>query len=133
MYSHTCLNGSNNIHSNFPALMNDGRNIKQNINDTYYENVLKTKLNIKNNSDYRHYLQTNADQIILNNQIVSCNQCGYNLNNNRTMNLNNNPYIFNSILSMEQPPGYENSDLKNIYLSKQQLNANRKLPQFNIS
>ena len=132
MYSQTCLNGSNNIHSNFPALMSDGRNIKTNINDTYYENILKTKLNIKNNSDYRKYLQTNADQIILNNQLVSCNQCGYNLNTKTSVNLNNNPYIFNSILSTTQPYGYENSDLKNIYLSKQQLNASKKLPQFNI-
>ena len=132
MYSQTCLNGSNNIHSNFPALMNDGRNIKTNINDTYYENVLKSRLNITTNTDYRKYLQTNADQIILNNQLVACNQCGYNLNTNKSMNLNNNPYIFNSVLATEQPYGYENSDLKNIYLSKQQLNASKKIPQFNI-
>jgi len=132
MYSQSCSNGSNNIHSNFPALMNDGRNIKQNIDDTYYENVLKSQLNIKNNTQYRNYLQTNADQIILNNQLVSCNQCGYNLNNT-SVNLNSNPYIFNSILDREQPYGYVNSDLKNIYLSKQQLNASKKLPQFNIN
>ena len=44
----------------------------------------------------------------------------------------NNPYIFNSVLATEQPYGYENSDLKNIYLSKQQLNASKKIPQFNI-
>ena len=69
MYSQTCSNGSYNIHSNFPALMNDGRNIKQNINDTYYENVLKTKLNIKNmliDIIYKRYRSN-----YLNNQIVA--------------------------------------------------------------
>ena len=33
----------------------------------------------------------------------------------------NNPYIFTSFLSNDKPVGYHSSDLKNIYLSREQL------------
>jgi hypothetical protein len=35
----------------------------------------------------------------------------------------NVPYVFTSVLENSQPFGYENSDLKNYYLSRQQLQA----------
>jgi hypothetical protein len=35
----------------------------------------------------------------------------------------NVPFVFDSVLDSSQPFGYENSDLKNYYLSRQQLQA----------
>jgi hypothetical protein len=46
---------------------------------------------------------------------------------------NKTPYIFSSILSRDQPYGYETSDLKNIYLSKQQLDAQKHVSKYVIN
>ena len=120
----TSYKGSNNIHFNYPPLMNDGRNFSSYEPGAALDNALKTKANIKTNSDYRHYLQTNADSIIKNNQLNACDECSacpYISNPHNKPNFSSNtPYIFDSVLSNDQPYGYENSDLKNIYISRQQ-------------
>ena len=137
----TCYKGSNNIHFNFPPLMNDGRNFSSYKPGTVHDQLIKSEANIKTNSDYRYYLQNNADTIIKKNQLLACDECStcpY-INNQsketkkKTENKEtNSPYIFSSTLSNDQPYGYENSDLKNIYLSRLQLNAKMYLPEFNI-
>jgi hypothetical protein len=130
----TCYKGSNNIHFNFPPLMNDGRNYSNYEAGASLDNKLKQEANIKTNSDYRKYLQNNADLIIKNNQLSACDDCCtspyYSLT---TQNLpTTKPYIFDSIVSDVQPYGYETSDLKNIYLSKQVLEAQMHAPRFRI-
>ena len=131
----TCYKGSNNIHFNYPPLMNDGRNYSNYEAGASLDNKLKKNANIENNSDYRKYLQTNADLIIKNNQLTACHECSvcpYYLNSNKNLS-NTQPYIFDSIVSNDQPFGYESSDLKNIYLSQQVLNAEIHAPRFIIS
>lgn len=130
----TCYKGSNNIHFNFPPLMNDGRNYSNYEVGACLDNKLKQEANIKTNSDYRKYLQNNADSIIKNNQLSACDECStcpyYSVT---TQNLpTTKPYIFDSIVSDDQPYGYETSDLKNIYLSKQVLEAQMHAPRFRI-
>lgn len=116
----TCYAGSNNIHFNFPPLMNDGRNFASWKSDANLNNEIKNNANIKSNTDYRQYLIKNADYIIKLNQKEACNQCGccISYNGNR---ISNTPYLYNSCLSNDQPFGYENSDLKKLYLSREQL------------
>ena len=130
----TCYKGSNNIHFNFPPLMHDGRNYSNYEAGASLDNKLKEKANIKTNSDYRNYLQTNADLIIKNNQLSACGECSTcPYFSGPIQNLpTTKPYIFNSILSNDQPFGYETSDLKNIYLSKQVLEAQMHAPRFTI-
>tara|TARA_B110001450_G_scaffold256350_2_gene286456 strand:- start:9201 stop:9641 length:441 start_codon:yes stop_codon:yes gene_type:complete len=136
----TCYQGSNNIHYNFPPIMNDGRNFSSYEPGTAIDNILKDKSNVKTNLDYRRYLQNNADSIIKNNQLNACDECSacpHIDNSNPILNSNDNnqlnqPYIFNSILSNNQPYGYETSDLKNIYISRQQLEAKMHAPRINI-
>ena len=41
---------------------------------------------------------------------------------------NHNKYIFNNVFDNNRPFGYEGSDLKNIYLSRQQLQARMDAP-----
>ncbi len=132
----TCYSGSNNIHFNFPAIMNDGRQYTSYKSSVALDNIIKEKSNIKTNSNYRKYLQNNADNIIKNNQINACNQCStcpYINNNIEILKTNNNPYIFDNILSNDQPFGYENSDLKNIYLSRQKLQSQLFSPKIQIN
>jgi hypothetical protein len=129
----TCYSGSNNIHFNFPPIMNDGRNYSSYIPGSAMDKQIKKRQNIETNSDYRAYLQNNADEIIKNNQLNACNECSscpYVNSGNQNFN---QPYIFNSILSNDQPFGYQGSDLKNIYLSRQQMEAKMYAPRFNIT
>jgi hypothetical protein len=130
----TCYSGSNNIHFNFPPLMDDSRLFSNYYSSALNDSVFKNNKNIKNNSDYRKYLQVNADTIIENNQYVSLLECGANINNNSEPSLSNKtPYIFNSILSRDQPYGYETSNLKNVYLSRQQLDAQKHVTKYVIN
>ena len=125
----TCYAGSNNIYYSFPPLMNDGRNFASWQPGAVLNNELKKSANIKTNWEYRQYLTENADNIIKINQTQSCNNCGCcpylesNLNNNN----NNDPYLYNTDCYVKnnncQPIGYENSDLKDLYLSREQLSA----------
>jgi hypothetical protein len=130
----TCYSGSNNIHFNSPPLMNDSRLFSNYYSSALNDSVFQNNKNIKNNSDYRKYLQVNADTIIKNNQYISCIECGTTSNNtSEPLVSNKTPYIFNSILSRDQPYGYETSDLKNIYLSKQQLDAQKHVSKYVIN
>jgi hypothetical protein len=131
----TCYSGSNNIHFNFPPLMDDSRLFSNYYSSVLNDSVFQNNKNITNNSDYRKYLQVNADAIIQNNQYISCIESGTTPSNNNSQPLvtNQSPYIFNSILSRDQPYGYETSDLKNIYLSKQQLDAQKHVSKYVIN
>jgi hypothetical protein len=129
----TCYSGSNNIHFDFPPLMEDSRLFSNYYSSALNDSVFQNNKNIKNNSDYRKYLQVNADTIIKNNQYTSYIECGANPNNTEPVESKQTPYIFNSILSRDQPYGYETSDLKNIYLSKQQLDAQKHVTKYIIN
>jgi hypothetical protein len=130
----TCYSGSNNIHFNFPPLMDDSRLFSNYYSSVLNDSVFQNNKNIKNNSDYRKYLQINADAIIKNNQYITCVESGTISNNNSQPTTNiQSPYIFGTILSRDQPFGYETSDLKNIYLSKQQLDAQKHISKYIIN
>jgi hypothetical protein len=130
----TCYSGSNNIHFNYPPLMDDSRLFSDYNSSVLNDNVLKHRNNIRTNNDYRKYLQTNGDAIIKNNQLIACNECTvcpYYINNS-TIN-SKTPYIFQSILSQDQPYGYETSNLKNLYLTQQQLDAQKHVTKYIMS
>ena len=132
----TCYKGSNNIHFDFPPLMSDSRIFSNYESSNLNDKKIKENVNIKNNFQYRQYLQKNADSIIKKNQenaCFECSTCNY-LNNTKTnINTNTSPYIFNSTSSKDQPFGYEDSDLKNLYLSKQKLNSVLNMPRIQIN
>jgi hypothetical protein len=124
----TCYSGSNNIHFNYPPIMADGRNYADWQPGAVVNERIKEQAGITSNAQYRQYLTHNAAQIMQANQLEACNQCGncgYNTGNpgNPLQPQRNMPYVFTSTLDNSQPFGYENSDLKNYYLSRQQLQA----------
>lgn len=123
----TCYTGSNNIHFNFPPIMADGRNFASWQPGAVVNEKIRQESGIKSNWQYRKYLIENADQIIKYNQLGACEQSsGGVVNYGGEEKLNGSPFLYNSNLENSQtqagqPFGYENSDLKNIYLSRQQL------------
>jgi hypothetical protein len=78
---------------------------------------------------YRKYLIENADQIIKYNQLGACDECnGGLITYGGEEKLNGSPFVYNSYLDNSQPFGYETSDLKNSYLSRQQLQEKMVVP-----
>ena len=122
-----CYGGQNNIHSNFPALMSDGKFATNWNTACATNNRLKREANIVNNYDYRQYLQRNADNLILQNQVAACNNCGICWNDFNNLHDSHPKYLFKSCNDPNKPPGYEHSDLKSMYLSRQAL-ASRAQP-----
>ena len=121
----TCFGGQNNIHQDFPALMSDGK-FNTNWNTACANNNrLKREANIINNYDYRQYLQKNGNILIKENQFSACNNCG--IAWNKYNSENHKKYLFKSCSDTTKPAGYESSDLKNIYLSSEEL-ASRTIP-----
>ena len=118
----TCYTGSNNIHFNFPPIMADGRNFASWQPGAVVNEKIRQESGIKSNWQYRKYLMENADQIIKYNQLGACEQSsGGVVNYGGKEKLNDSPFLYNSYLENSQPFGYENSDLKSSYLSRQQL------------
>jgi len=126
----TCYTGSNNIYNSAPPLMSDGRNFANWQPGMEIDNILKKQANITDNTQYRLYLIHNADKIVQLNQLEACNNCGCCPYYNTNKPISNSPFLFNSCLTKNKPFGYETSDLKNLYLSREQLAAFKSEPIF---
>ena len=121
----TCYSGSNNIHFNFPPIMTDGRNYASWQPDAVINQRIQKQEGITNNWNYRQYLQHNGLQIMNYNNKEACYELGLDphVQTGKTPS-SNVPYMFRSTFDTSTPGfGYCNSDLKNPYLSSEQLNA----------
>ena len=119
----TCYAGSNNIHFDYPPLMSDGRNYTNwNPSCSVNETLIKQK-NIQTNYQYRQYLINNGNRVMKQNQVAACGQCGFCQYTSDTQSNNSGKYLYKSNSDRSQPYGYETSDLKNMYLSRQALQS----------
>lgn len=121
-----CKGSSNNIHFDFPPIMDDGRNFAEWQPGAVINEKIRKDAGIKTNYDYRQYLINNADKIIEYNQKEACQNCcsctpKYGGHRNDIGN-NNSPYLYKSCGDNNKPFGYESSDLKQYYLSSSDLN-----------
>jgi hypothetical protein len=109
--------------------MADGRNFASWQPGAIVNEKIRQESGIKTNWMYRKYLIENADQIIKYNQLGACDECnGGLITYGGEEKLNGSPFVYNSYLDNSQPFGYENSDLKNSYLSRQQLQEKMVVP-----
>ena len=120
-----CYSGSNNIHFNSPPSMADGRNYANWQPEAVVNERIREQEHIKSNWQYREYLTKNAIQIMNFNNQESCYEmglpCHVQTSNTPSSNV---PYKFQNVFDSSSPGyGYCNSDLKNPYLSREQLNA----------
>ena len=131
----TCYAGSNNIHSDFPPIMNDGRNFANWQPGAVINEYIREQAKITSNWQYRNYLSKNADAIIKYNQMSACGECCANTVQYGTGHpvSNNSPYLYKSCLDKTQKFGYEDSDLKNLYLTDYNLQARMVTPVFSQS
>jgi hypothetical protein len=115
---------TNNVYEGFPPLMEDTRSVVGSWqSDSVVNNSIKKEYNIQNNNDYRRFLQKNAKDVMQWQFRESSNDCGY---YQRPVEPNNGtPFEYKSYLDSEKPVGYEDSDLKEIYLTREQLQAKK--------
>ena len=126
----TCYSGSNNIHFGFPPIMTDGRNYTTWQPAAEINSKLQQKEGITSNHQYRQFLVNNATSIMEFNSMQACDQCcscpaRYGDDQPKT----GTPYLYKSCTDGTQPFGYETSDLKNEYLSRQTLAARMTAPK----
>ena len=129
----TCFSGSNNIDFNFPPIMADGRNYASWQPDAVINERIQAKEGIQSNWQYRQYLQNNGLQIMNFNTTEACYDLGLDphVTTGKTPS-SNVPYKFNGIFDTSKPGfGYCNSDLKNPYLTSEQLNSRLIAPSIN--
>ena len=102
--------------------MSDGRNFATWQPGAIVNEEIKVRENIKTNWQYRQYLTNNADSIIKYNQLAACDQCcSCPAKYGDGKEVSNSPFLYKSCTESTQPYGYENSNLKNLYLDEYQL------------
>jgi hypothetical protein len=121
----TCYSGSNNTHFNFPPIMNDGRNYASWQPDAVINERIQTQEGINSNWNYRQYLQKHGIQIMNYNNSEACYTLGLDTHFQTDKTPSDNvPYKFKNIFDTNRPGfGYCNSNLKNPYLTREQLNS----------
>lgn len=124
----TCYSGSNNIHFDFPPIMSDGRNFAKWQPGAVINQKIRQENNIKSNWQYRQFLTENADAIIKANQVEACDNCCYCPAMKVGEPISNSPFLYKSCFEKSQPFGYEDSNLKNLYLTSHQLQCRMVAP-----
>ena len=121
---------TNNIYPEFPPIMSDGRSLVSSWQPESKQNDELIKTNgIQTNWQYRQYLTNNAGDIMKSNFIDTANDTGYSIPPMDSTNIGKNvPYVYSSYQSTDQPLGYVDSDLKQLYLTREQLNARKVTP-----
>ena len=128
---------TNNKYPQFPPLMSDGRSVTASWQPEAIINADLIESNgIKSNWQYRRYLTQNSQQIMEYNFRESSNDVGYykrpievpSIQSDIVSGSGYAPYRYKSVLDKEKPFGYSSSDLKELYLSREQLNARKIAP-----
>ena len=120
---------TNNRFPAFPPLMQDGRSIVSSwqpeavINDRIVKNH-----HIQSNWQYRQFLNKNAKEILDHNLQDTCNDTGFSTSNIQYSH-QGTPYRYGSIEDRTLPLGVQDSDLKEVYLTREQLEARKISPE----
>lgn len=123
---------SNNVYSGFPPLMADGRPVIATYQpDAVLNQQLMEDHKVQSNWEYRQFLQANGRKVMESNMRLASNDCGY---YDRWIDYkmhSGQPVIYSSIMDERRPEFYEDSDLKKLYLSREQLAAMKMAPTLN--
>jgi hypothetical protein len=126
---------ANNKYLGFPPLMNDGRSIiASNRSETLLHNSIVKESGEVNNAKYRQYMITNAKTIMENDFRNASNDVGYyeRFIDQISKGATGTPYLYNSAIDHKKPIGYSESDLKSLYLSREQLAARQVAPHYTM-
>jgi hypothetical protein len=131
----TCYSGSNNIHFDFPPIMADGRNYASWQPEAVVNERIQKQENITTSWKYRQYLINNATNIMKINNQEACSALGLpsHFSTNATPSTNV-PFTFKTTYDTNKPGyGYNDSNLKQPYLTREQLQARMVAPIINTN
>ena len=134
---------TNNQYKEFPPMMADGRSLVSSWTPdaTINEGIIEHN-QIRSNWQYRKFLQSNAAQLREYNFRETANDTGHVAiagssrastimsSGNEDGGNKNHPYMYQSFTDTARPNGYESSDLKEVYLTKEQTNSRKVAPYF---
>lgn len=140
--------GTNNRYPHFPPKMQDGRSLisswtPESVMDKQYwkdhETEFQNGAPLNPNWMYRRYLQKNAYEIMTKNFQETANDTGSAMPQEHqkpsatTVSASQPgtahvPHMFGALNDANVPQGYESSDLKTMYLSREQLQARKSAP-----
>jgi hypothetical protein len=142
--SHLGYGTNNRYPSAFPPKMHDGRSVisswvPESVIDQEYwkEHDFQQRNPFNPNWMYRRYLQKNAYEVMAKNFVESANDTGAQIPRENQMPMDvaeqtkkaaNVPFIYAALNDPSTPQGYESSDLKSLYLSREQLQARKSAP-----
>ena len=120
---------SNNIHFDFPPIMDDGRNYATYIPACEINEKIQVRNGLSSNYAYRQYLIKNATNLMRTNQLVACDDTGPCMGQfNQEPRANTNKHIYRGFKDQSTPYGYETSNMKQLYLTRMQLEARKDAP-----
>ena len=117
---------SNNIHFDFPPIMDDGRNYATYIPACEINEKIQVRNGLSSNYAYRQYLINNATDLMKTNQLIACDDTGPCLGQfNHDPMTPEKKHIYRGYSDRVMPYGYETSNLKELYLSRSNLEARK--------
>jgi hypothetical protein len=123
---------SNSKYDGFPPLMADGRTITASYQPegVLNEHLLR-EIGVESNWQYRNYLTKNAKEIMKYNCIQTATDSGYlkRYADLGTAPTYSTPFVYPTFDNKQKPKGYQDSDLKELYLSRDQLQARMVAPE----
>ena len=84
------------------------------------------------NWNYRQHLIKNADAIISTNQSRYCLEHPLFFDNQSQHSSSNTPFLYKSCSDNAKPFGYKNSDMKEIYLEKNEIKCKMIAPEIHL-
>jgi hypothetical protein len=107
--------------------MNDGRHYTTFDPSCKANTELRDSLGIKNNYQYRQWLINNSKSVAKQNKKLACNEASQCIVEAAQVP-SQQKYLFKNCADNSRPYGYENSDLKNMYVTRQSLQSRLKAP-----
>lgn len=124
---------TNNKYKNFPPLMHDGRSVNAAWQPgAFVDEAIRADNQITSNWQYRRYLTKHAEEIKSHNFKQACNDVGYYVRNeNKEYDRSKQfrtPHMYSDIQEPVKHFDASTSDLKDLYLTKEQLQARQVVP-----
>ena len=114
---------NNNLDANTPGILQDGRQFTDYSQDSMVNDRIRKENQLLTNEDYRRFLVRQTEPIMKYNyeqMVMSNHPTSYDTT------LHGGPYLYDSVQDVSKPYGYEGSNPKNNYLSREQIDDKKR-------
>jgi len=114
----------NNSQANMPGVLSDGRLFTNYASDAIVAENIKREQGIKTNEEYRRFLVEHTESIMKHNydHMATQNKTQY----DHAQYQYGQPHLYHSVQEDTKPYGYEDTTVKQMYLTRQQLDDKKR-------